>query len=126
MAINLELAWPPSVNKYWKPTAVRGRTYMYMTAEAKHWRTDALWMIRQQLGRFRPLWGDVKIIIMLTPPRNSGDIDNFHKAIFDALEHAEVIDNDRQIKELHTYIRPAKAPGFVRLVLEPLASPAAP
>jgi crossover junction endodeoxyribonuclease RusA len=122
MAINLELHWPPSVNKYWKPRTIRGRTYVYLTNEAKQWRTDALWMIRQQLGQYKPLLGRLKVTVNLTPPRNIGDIDNYHKPLFDGLEHAQVFVNDRQIKELHTYFLPAVAPGFVRLAIEELAT----
>jgi crossover junction endodeoxyribonuclease RusA len=39
-------------------------------------------------------------IVLRPPDRRGRDVDNFHKAILDALEHAEVYHNDNQVRDL--------------------------
>jgi len=121
--INLELPWPPSINEYWKPgKTLAGRSTMYMTPRAKLFRNDSIWLIKSQLRRYEPIPGALSVKIVLTPPRNIGDIDNVIKPIFDALTHARVIGDDKQIKHMEVWIKPAVAPGFVRLSISLLES----
>lgn len=51
-----------------------------------------------------PISGDVSVTIHETWPQDKGDIDSPLKAVLDALQHAEVLVNDKQVKELHVYV----------------------
>lgn len=95
------LPWPPSVNHYWLRTihggmriSDRGKAFRRQVADAIH--------------ATMPFGTDpVCINLELFPPdRRRRDIDNILKALFDALEHANVYANDSQICELHMMRHP--------------------
>lgn len=109
----LELPWPPSINKTWAPRK-NGRG-MYMTPTAKQWHKDANLLLRYQLGPHTAMQGRLKVVMALTPPKLSGDIDNRIKAVLDALQHAGVMQNDQQVKRLEIDWLDPRPPGYVRL-----------
>lgn len=87
------LPWPPSVNGCWKPKRGGG---VYLSKNAAKFRSDAIAEILQQ-GR-RRFDGPVSVDIVLHPPTAAKyDIDNFNKAILDALTHAGVWNDDHQV-----------------------------
>lgn len=119
-SITVELHWPPSVNQTYMP-APSGRGIIKKKA-AKQWMKDAWFLLTyQKPAGWRPLTGKLKATVEMTPPdARHSDIDNRFKAIFDAVEKAGIIDNDRQIKRIEADFLDPKKPGFVRLKLESL------
>jgi crossover junction endodeoxyribonuclease RusA len=118
------IAWPPSVNNYWR-TGVqlpsleaiqsrvkehgwgsfwkwlrsRTRTNTFLGKRGQIYREAVAWQLIRSRGKFGG--ADIIVEITLRPPTKAApDIDNFNKAIFDALEHAGIFENDRQICQL--------------------------
>lgn len=136
--IRLELPWPPSVNHYWKPRArlpsikelvsapkdpralyhwlsKRVRGYKYMPKEAERWREEVVTIVRPKINT--GLRGQLHCRLELFPPNSRCDFDNYNKPIFDALEHAGVYQNDRQIRACLIRMRPIVPGGRVRLTI---------
>ena len=97
MTRTFRLAWPPSVNGYWRNTA-RGTL---LSKKGRQFRVDALDDIRRQLGEPAPIMGRVRVLLELTPPcRRRRDIDNHAKGVLDAIVKAGVLADDEQVDEL--------------------------
>ncbi len=103
-----ELPMPPSVNHYWSKTVRRskGRTYVhvYLSARAVKFRNEVIAQvadIAQLNGSIRTHNGRIKAVVMLHgATKRSYDVDNFNKALFDALTYSRVYQDDSQIDEL--------------------------
>lgn len=95
--IELTLPVPPSDNRYYgKPK--RSPVHKYLTRSAKVFRHEVAVIVNENgyRGRFGRARVAVKIILHLP---SGGDIQNRMKGLFDALEHAEIFDNDRQVDD---------------------------
>ena len=86
----------PSVNALYFTTKFGKRI---RTAKAKEWFSQAEYIIRNamEVQGWETTENTKVVIDILTywPDRRKRDVDNQGKAIFDALEHAGVFDNDR-------------------------------
>lgn len=93
----MQLPFPPTVNHY----------YGY------NWKTHQKYITRRGYGFRKRLalaclvadykcWGDARLAMMVDayPPRLIGDLDNLIKPLQDALEHAGIFNNDKQIDDL--------------------------
>ena len=117
--LNLILPFPPSMNTYWRHVgekvliSEKGRAYRKAVI-------DCIWQVvgAKQFGDAR-----VAVTLQLIPPdRRKRDIDNFNKALFDALTHAGIWNDDEQIDDLHVIKQPAnKTAAMVRVVITDLA-----
>ena len=88
----LKLPWPPSVNGYWR--SYRGR--QILSKKARQYRDS----IMRHPG-VRKLLGPLSVHIFLEPPDKRGrDVDNYSKAILDALTHAGAWDDDSQVAHM--------------------------
>lgn len=90
------LPMPPSVNGYWlvKP---KGK---YLSAKARKFRSEVIAYVAS-LGRIRTHTGRIKAYITIHGrDKRKFDIDNYQKAVWDALTHAKVIADDELIDEL--------------------------
>lgn len=90
------LPMPPSVNGYWlvKP---KGK---YLSARARKFRSEVIAYVAS-LGRIRTHTGRIKAHITICGrDKRKFDIDNYQKAVWDALTHAKVIADDELIDEL--------------------------
>jgi len=87
--VRLTLPWPPSVNHYW---GRRGKR-TFVTARGKRFRKAVGYAV---LAAKSPHFaGPCELRITAYPPdRRRRDLDNITKALFDALEHAGVFDDD--------------------------------
>ncbi len=95
--LTLRLPFPPSVNDFKIPhPKIRG--VYFLTKRAKQFREDVGWLCA---GARRFGSAEVELDIVLHPPdRLERDADNFAtKALFDALQAARIVDNDKQIKK---------------------------
>lgn len=94
--IYLELPFPPSLNhmyrRYGKQTVLSG--------EARAYKQEAAILSREIIDE--PLTGRLSVTIRLYRPAARGDIDNYLKALLDAL-NGILWQDDRQIVELHVY-----------------------
>lgn len=91
-----ELPLPPSVNGYWlvKP---KGK---YLSARARKFRSDVIAHVAS-LGSMRTHTGRIRAHITVHGrDRRKFDVDNYQKAVWDALTHARVIADDELIDEL--------------------------
>ena len=89
------LPFPPSVNHYWRH--VGNRTLISRTGRA--YRQQVLHDV-QQLG-LRVITGPIKLEVIATrPDRRRRDVDNLLKSLLDALDHANVYEDDSQIQDL--------------------------
>lgn len=94
--ISFTMPLPPSLNNIFfnKPHGGRAKTTAY-----KNWRDLAAWEIRRQ--KVPVIEGPICIRLMIERPNAQSDLDNRLKPIFDAMQAAGVIKNDKQIVELH-------------------------
>ena len=86
------LPWPPTVNEHHQRT---GRGGIRLSDKARAFRSGAIAAILEQ-GRVE-YTGKVGVVIRLYPPDRRGDTDNRTKPVLDALQHAGVLANDKQV-----------------------------
>ncbi|WP_272690164.1 RusA family crossover junction endodeoxyribonuclease [Providencia sp. PROV152] len=95
-SISLILPFPPSVNACWRN--INGKTLI--SAKGRAFRASAIAAIYTQLRpRPRGITENVSVIVKMYPPTyHRRDIDNYLKAPFDALTHANIWKDDDQVK----------------------------
>lgn len=129
--MKLKLPFPPSVNTYWRAPnkgPLKGR---HLISEAgRKFRSEACAAIIDQLRRLpKPSTEPAAVEILLYPPDSRNrDIDNYNKALFDALTHAGVWEDDSQVKRLLVEWGPVVNGGMVEITIsrfEPTAVAAA-
>jgi len=129
--MKLILPFPPSVNAYWRsPNSgpLKGRTMV--SAKGRTFKSAARAAIIEQLRCLpKPSAAPASVEITLYPPDSrSRDIDNYNKALFDALTHAGVWEDDSQVKRMLVEWGPQVPGGKVEITItkhEPLAGAAA-
>ena len=92
------LELPPTTNNLYRAAHRGGRTYQYLTGEARAWKEAAQWQMKD--GRYHLLEGPVEVVATFYLKRDR-DIENA-KLLFDALE-GTVIKNDSQIVSMHLF-----------------------
>jgi crossover junction endodeoxyribonuclease RusA len=108
----LLLPFPPSVNGYWR--SYHGR--QIMCKKGREYRDN----VRRQLSGCGAFYGRdrLSVTIALSPPdRRRRDIDNYSKALLDALTHAGVWADDSQIDDLRI-VRMATHEGTARVRID--------
>ena len=103
--LRFELPYPPSINHYYVHTA-RG---VKLGDKGQSYRRDAFYL----LTPFRGKCQDKKIAVTINvfpPDKRKRDIDNILKCLLDAMEHANVYENDNNIDML-TVIRRHNVPN---------------
>ena len=105
--IRLELPLPPSMNTYWRRGPNRSpkakfAVVTHISAAGRQFRRHVklVWLARA--GR-RELKGPLYVFGALFPPTLASDTDNRIKPTLDALEHAGVYKNDRQVVDVEFY-----------------------
>ena len=89
------LPFPPSVNHYWRH--VGSRTLISRTGRA--YRQQVLHDVQQL--QLRVITGPIRLEAIATrPDRRRRDVDNLLKSLLDALDHANVYEDDSQIRDL--------------------------
>lgn len=121
--LTLTLPFPPSNNNYYRSVLIprkrgghlkrtliseRGRLYKKAVYD------ECLIKRPHKFGE-KTLWA---IVDYYPPDRRKRDVDNFSKALFDALQTAGIYDDDCQvIRQYKTMLRPQK-PGFIKITLK--------
>ncbi|EDH9115186.1 hypothetical protein CC339_21660, partial [Salmonella enterica subsp. enterica serovar Typhimurium] len=101
--MRLVLPFPPSVNTYWRAPnkgPLAGRHLI--SAVGRKYQSAACVAIIEQLRRLpKPSTELAAVEIILYPPdKRIWDLDNYNKALFDALTHAGVWEDDSQVKRM--------------------------
>jgi crossover junction endodeoxyribonuclease RusA len=110
--IELELPWPPSMNRYWRHV---GAKTLLSRAGRKYRQAVTLRVVLA--GRPR-IDGRLAVEIeAFAPDRRKLDLDNRLKAILDALEHAGVYADDEQIDDLHIRRGEVRKGGALAVVI---------
>jgi crossover junction endodeoxyribonuclease RusA len=85
---------PPSANRYWRVY----RNRIVVTDEARAYKDE----IRLLLRQVAPLKKLVSVNFTVFRPAMRGDLDNYNKVMFDALQGLAYV-NDNQIIEIHSF-----------------------
>ena len=96
--IRLSLAYPPSLNTIWRRVGAKTLLSAYGRAYRKVVCDSVL-----EAGVRRGYLADKRLAVTIAampPDRRRRDLDNIPKAVFDALTHAGVWDDDSQIDRL--------------------------
>lgn len=95
MAEQIEMPWPPTLNKY--RTVARGR--LITSTKGKKYKDEGMAIIRSQTKA--KISGKIKVGIVFHPPTNSRfDLDNFCKCLLDTVTESGLIEDDSNISEL--------------------------
>lgn len=102
--INLSLPIPPSNNNYYRHA--RGRNFI--SADGKAYKINVAKIVKESdLGLSFCLSDRVSVKMEIYPrDKRRRDIDNYPKAIFDALTAAHVWDDDTIVDDLHIIRKP--------------------
>lgn len=118
--MKLVLPFPPSVNTYWRAPnkgPLAGRHLI--SSDGRKYQSAACVAIIEQLRRLpKPSTELAAVEITLYPPdARRRDIDNYNKALFDALTHAGVWEDDSQIKRMLVEWGPTVPKGKVEITI---------
>tara|TARA_R110000737_G_C14303450_1_gene436457 strand:- start:89 stop:460 length:372 start_codon:yes stop_codon:yes gene_type:complete len=95
----LLLPYPPSVNALWRHAGNR----TYRTKRYTDWAADAARHIKLQ-HKILKITTPVKVELAVgRPDRRRRDIDNVVKAVFDLLQHQEILEDDSLIHDFRAY-----------------------
>lgn len=119
--MKLTLPFPPSVNTYWRAPnkgPLAGRHLI--NEKGRQFRTAAFASVIEQLRRKpKPLDGELSVAVILYPPdRRNRDLDNYGKALFDALTHAGVWHDDSQMKRMLVEWGPIVPKGRAEIIIK--------
>ena len=101
---------PPSANRYWRVWHNR----IVVTDEAQAYKQEIKYLLSQAV----PMKGLVAVNFSVYRPRMKGDLDNYNKIMFDALQGL-VYENDNQIVEIHSFRKDDKHNPRVELLVHP-------
>lgn len=118
--MKLTLPFPPSVNSYWRAPnkgPLAGRHLI--SASGRTFRSNAAAAVIEQLRRIpKPFSAELSVNVVLFPPnRARRDLDNYLKALFDALTHSNVWEDDSQIKHMEVSWGPVIAKGSAEITI---------
>lgn len=118
--MEIELPYPPSVNKYWRRVGNK-------TIVSKAGRDYKRLVCRETRGLVaKPMDGPLSVSIQAAPPdHRTRDLDNLLKAPLDALKGAGIYHDDSQIDEIHLYRVGVVAGGLLTASVMPLDGPQA-
>lgn len=118
--MHLILPFPPSVNTYWRaPNSGPLKGRHLISAKGRAFQSAACAAIIEQLRRLpKPSTELADVAIRLFPPdKRRRDIDNYNKALFDALTHAGVWEDDSQVKRMEIEWGPVTPGGKVEVTI---------
>ena len=121
--MKLTLPFPPSVNSYWRAPSkgpLKGRHLVSETGR-KFQQAARAAIIEQLRAVPRPSSDLAEVHIVLYPPdERRRDIDNYNKALFDALTLTGVWEDDSQVKRMLVEWGPVVPKGKVEMTITPL------
>lgn len=118
--MKLVLPFPPSVNTYWRaPNSGPLKGRHLISQKGRAFQSAACAAIIEQLRKLpKPSAELAAVEITLYPPdQHCRDIDNYNKALFDALTHAGVWEDDSQVKRMLVEWGPVVPKGKVVITI---------
>jgi crossover junction endodeoxyribonuclease RusA len=115
-ACTLLLPWPPTLNHYRAVSSNRlvttqaGKDYRRAVAHAVQVQRQGQPPYRERLH--------LELDYHAPYPDDRYDLDNFQKALLDALTHAGIWEDDKQIACYRPRKRPSSTPGYVAMVID--------
>lgn len=101
MHYELYLPFPPTINNYYKKSAAGGR---FISEKGRKFRNDVIECITQQIGDSVPIDERMLVEVVLFPPDKRGrDMDNYNKALLDAITHSGFWLDDKLVDQLFNY-----------------------
>jgi len=122
--VKLFLPWPPSMNHVWRTiTLAGGRRRTVLSKKARDYRLAVRSLLLASGIKGAPLSGALEVRAVYRPPdKRRRDLDNFDKAVFDALTHASFWRDDsqvrRQVKEFGEPVKLGRVEIEVRRLTE--------
>ncbi|WP_393950262.1 RusA family crossover junction endodeoxyribonuclease [Kluyvera intermedia] len=118
--MTLVLPFPPSVNAYWRAPnkgPLAGR-HLVSADDRKYQSATSAAIIEQLRRPPKPSTEQAAVEITLYPPdARRRDLDNYNKALFDALTHAGVWEDDSQVKRMLVEWGPIVPKGRVEITI---------
>ena len=115
MLVELYLPFPPTVNNYYVKSHSGGR---FISQKGRKFRDDVATVVMQTLN-------DVHIddrilveVVIFPPDQRKRDMDNYNKALLDALSHSGIWADDQLIDQLFVYrgaVRQQNGSAYVRI-----------
>lgn len=103
MEIEIHLPWPPTVNSYYGHKPVKRRVIPYIRKAGREYRQAVHEAVVEQVG-YLELDEPLLVECILYPPdKRRRDLDNYMKALLDALTHAHVWEDDALVDQLLLY-----------------------
>lgn len=100
MHYELHLGFPPTVNTYYKKSRYGTR----ISLKGQKYRAAVLSDVEEQFGNTPTLDGKLLVEVVLYPPdKRIRDLDNYMKALLDALTESGVWEDDSLVDQLHIY-----------------------
>lgn len=97
--VTLWLPWPPTINSYYKPV----RSALYLSKKGRQYRELVEEYVNEQIEEMNL---DERLLIETTwfpPDHRARDLDNYNKALLDALTHCKLWDDDSLIDQHFQY-----------------------
>ena len=117
--VTIDLPYPPSVNHYWRHTVIAGRTVVYVSAQGKAYRNRVI--KATQLLNIPHYECPVSVTLDIAFPDNRRrDSDNLAKVIFDSLQDARILKDDKLIWKFSTNRIGIAKGGFVKVTIREL------
>lgn len=118
--LRLVLPWPPSVNSAWRVISTARGSRVVLGADHRKYRREIVRIVSRCAPELETQRGDLQMVIHCRGPRRNGyDLDNRVKPLQDALEHAGVLENDRQVADLRVIRKPKSGTPHVQVWLRP-------
>lgn len=117
MSYKFTMPWPPSVGGCWRVF----RNRLILSKRGREYRVAAIERLKE-LGLHKELLGgELHVSLVLNPPTlRRYDIDNFNKALFDALSHGEFWVDDEQVISLNIKKGVKTKDGNIELIVNKL------
>ena len=97
MSYEFELPFPPSINGYWRTF----RNRRIISKRGREYRAQAIEVMQSLNLKGESVSERLSVRLTLHPPTlRKYDCDNFTKAVFDALTHADFWEDDEQVDRL--------------------------
>jgi len=100
LPLEFDLPFPPSVNHYWRHIRLGKRLAAILSAAGRQYRADAIAALSHVWNH--RLACPLRLSAAFRPPDRRGrDLDNYAKALLDAMQHAGVFTDDAIVWDLH-------------------------
>lgn len=117
--IELTLPFPPSANSYWRHAVSGGNAIIYVSQKGRDYQLEVQKAVADA-GFPQVRAGRLRVDVMLcSPNKRKWDLDNRLKPLLDALEYANVFDDDELIDALAVFRGPIGDGGAAYVTIVP-------